>query len=278
MAMSRSLGGRSSTSRSPMWISPAVISSSPATIRSVVDLPQPEGPTRTMNSLSRMCKFTSLTAWTSSYFLLSAFSITWAIAHSPSHGFPGVGSPGRWGSALHGAGQPRDVVLDEERIDDRDRDRAEQGAGHQLTPEVDVAAYQLRHHADRHRLLLRRREKDEGVDELVPGQGEREDPGRQDARHRDGEDDADHGAEPAGAVDAGALLELLGDRLEVAHQQPGTEGDQEGRIGEDQRPRRIAELEVANDIGQRDEQKRRRHQIGHEDGRAEHSRHRELQS
>jgi hypothetical protein len=28
--------------------------------------------------------------------LLSAFSITWAIAHSPSHGFPGVGGPGLW--------------------------------------------------------------------------------------------------------------------------------------------------------------------------------------
>src|SRR5882672_1308287 len=92
--MSRSLGGRSLTTRSPMAISPAVISSSPATMRSVVDLPQPDGPTRTMNSLSRICRFTSLTACTSSYFLLRSFSSTWAIAHSPSHGFPGVGGSG----------------------------------------------------------------------------------------------------------------------------------------------------------------------------------------
>src|SRR6185369_8078961 len=83
MAMSRSLGGRSLTRRSPMWISPAVISSRPATIRRVVDLPHPDGPTRTMNSLSRMCRFTSLTAWTSSYFLLRSFSRTWAIVVSP---------------------------------------------------------------------------------------------------------------------------------------------------------------------------------------------------
>src|SRR6266436_5897794 len=56
MAMSRSLGGRSLTTRSPMAISPAVISSSPATMRSVVVLPQPDGPTSTMNSLSRIVR------------------------------------------------------------------------------------------------------------------------------------------------------------------------------------------------------------------------------
>ncbi len=52
MAMSRSLGSRSLTTRSPMTISPEVICSSPATIRSSVDLPQPEGPTMTTNSPS----------------------------------------------------------------------------------------------------------------------------------------------------------------------------------------------------------------------------------
>ncbi len=51
MAMSRSIGGSSFTTVSPIRISPEVIDSSPATIRSVVVLPQPEGPTRTMNSL-----------------------------------------------------------------------------------------------------------------------------------------------------------------------------------------------------------------------------------
>ncbi len=50
--MSRSLGGVWVTSRSPMKILPSLISSSPASIRRVVDLPHPEGPTRTMNSPS----------------------------------------------------------------------------------------------------------------------------------------------------------------------------------------------------------------------------------
>ncbi len=50
MAMSRSLGGTSLTTRSPIAISPEVTVSSPAIIASSVDLPQPEGPTSTTNS------------------------------------------------------------------------------------------------------------------------------------------------------------------------------------------------------------------------------------
>src|SRR4029077_3457710 len=49
MAMSRDRGARSVTSTSPMEIRPAVTSSSPAIMRSRVDLPQPDGPTRTRN-------------------------------------------------------------------------------------------------------------------------------------------------------------------------------------------------------------------------------------
>ena len=50
--MSRSLGSSALTTRPPIAISPAVIASSPATMRSSVDLPQPEGPTMTTNSPS----------------------------------------------------------------------------------------------------------------------------------------------------------------------------------------------------------------------------------
>ena len=49
MAMSRSAGSIWLTMRPPISISPEVMVSSPATIRSSVDLPQPEGPTSTQN-------------------------------------------------------------------------------------------------------------------------------------------------------------------------------------------------------------------------------------
>src|ERR1700724_1985204 len=47
--MSRSLGWTLLTTRSPIEIVPEVMFSSPASIRNKVDLPQPEGPTRTTN-------------------------------------------------------------------------------------------------------------------------------------------------------------------------------------------------------------------------------------
>src|SRR5207245_2018509 len=84
---------------------------------------------------------------------------------------------------------------------------------------------ELGHHADGHRLLLRRREEDERVDELVPRQREGEDPGREDAGHGDREDDPHHRAEARRAVDPRALLELLGDRLEIPQGARGVRAD-----------------------------------------------------
>src|SRR6266702_2481301 len=50
--MSRSFGWTLLTTRSPIEIVPEVMFSRPASIRSKVDLPQPEGPTSTTNSPS----------------------------------------------------------------------------------------------------------------------------------------------------------------------------------------------------------------------------------
>src|ERR1700687_3875298 len=50
--MSRSLGWTLLTTRSPIEIVPEVMFASPASIRNKVDLPQPEGPTRTTKAPS----------------------------------------------------------------------------------------------------------------------------------------------------------------------------------------------------------------------------------
>src|SRR4051794_22924393 len=60
--MSRSLGGTPLTSRSSMKMEPSSTGSSPASIRRVVDFPQPEGPTRTMNSPSPISRSSPGTA------------------------------------------------------------------------------------------------------------------------------------------------------------------------------------------------------------------------
>src|SRR5262249_15191634 len=76
---------------------------------------------------------------------------------------------------LHRAGgQSGDVVVEEEHVDHDDGDGAQDGAGHQRAPEVDVAADQLADDAHGHRLLVRRRGERERVDELVPGEREGE--------------------------------------------------------------------------------------------------------
>src|SRR3954447_8069877 len=61
--MSRSRGATRLITRSPMRISPSVIDSSPASIRSAVVLPEPDGPTSTRNSPSAPSSVSSRTAW-----------------------------------------------------------------------------------------------------------------------------------------------------------------------------------------------------------------------
>src|SRR5688572_20226857 len=64
MAMSRFCGGSAVTSRSPKYTRPDVGASRPAIMRSVVVLPQPEGPTNVKNSRSPISTDTSSTAVT----------------------------------------------------------------------------------------------------------------------------------------------------------------------------------------------------------------------
>src|SRR5215212_1906276 len=79
--MSRSLGVRSFTTSPPIETVPSVISSSPATMRSAVVLPQPEGPTRTRNSPSRASSVRSMTACTPpSYVLPTSSNVTSATS------------------------------------------------------------------------------------------------------------------------------------------------------------------------------------------------------
>ena len=57
---------------------------------------------------------------------------------------------------LHRAGHCRDIVLDKERVEDDERQRADHRARHQRAPAVDIAVDQRGHDRDRHGLVLRR--------------------------------------------------------------------------------------------------------------------------
>src|SRR5690349_3773841 len=74
--MLRARGGRSLTISPPMRIVPEVISSSPAIILSVVDLPQPDGPTSATNSPLAISRSIARTASTAPYRLTSRSRVT----------------------------------------------------------------------------------------------------------------------------------------------------------------------------------------------------------
>src|SRR5690606_3783728 len=81
--MSRSPGATSFTTRPPMRSVPALISSSPATMRNSVVLPQPDGPTSTSSSPSATSKLAPATAtWPFGYCLRSLSSCTCATRSS----------------------------------------------------------------------------------------------------------------------------------------------------------------------------------------------------
>src|SRR5215211_6726818 len=70
--MSRSRGATRLTTRSPIRISPSVTDSRPASIRSAVVLPEPDGPTSTRNSPSAAASVSSRTASTASKRLVTS--------------------------------------------------------------------------------------------------------------------------------------------------------------------------------------------------------------
>src|SRR5882672_5727659 len=169
MAMSRSLGGTSLTTSPPMRISPSVMSSRPAIMRSVVVLPQPDGPTSTTNSLSAMSRSMPRTAGSSSYSFTTLRSLSSAIALSPF---------GRAG------GEAGDVVVHEESVDDERRHCAEQRRGHDLAPVEHVALDEGGDDSRRQHHLVDRGGERHRVEEVGPGHGEREDRRGDDAGQR----------------------------------------------------------------------------------------------
>src|SRR5215470_11511974 len=147
MAMSRSFGGTSLTTSPPIIISPSVMSSRPAIMRSVVDLPQPDGPTRTTNSWSAISRSMPRTASTSSKRLTILRNLTSAMVSS-------LGT-----STLRCASREAgDVVVHQEGVDDERRCGSQQRAGHDLPPIEHVTFDERRYNADgQHQLVGRRR-------------------------------------------------------------------------------------------------------------------------
>src|SRR3954454_6803743 len=138
----RSRGALSFTRLPPMIMSPLVMSSSPTIIRSSVDFPHPDGPTRIMNSPSAMSRLTSFTAGKPSPYCLTMWRISmeaicltvphWVVGVRESVQPPAAGFSRSFslalGSALDRAvGEAGDDAPLEEQHQDDDRDRHHDG-------------------------------------------------------------------------------------------------------------------------------------------------------
>src|SRR5512140_3361092 len=126
--MSRSFESTSLTGRPSIEIVPDVISSRPASIRSSVDLPHPDGPTSTMNSPSWM---SNEIPWMT-FVLPNDFSMSWNDTDAMIT------------SLLHGAGGETGLhVAFEHVIDGSGRQRVQQARRHQQLPRRIVGGQEL---------------------------------------------------------------------------------------------------------------------------------------
>src|SRR4051812_17097985 len=172
-----------------MIMSPLVMSSSPTIIRSSVDFPHPDGPTRIMNSPSAMSRLTSFTAGKPSPYCftmlrISIEAMSWCLS----------GSAGGPGSALDGAvGEAGDDAPLEDQHEDDDGDGDDDRRGRDAARGVDELGgpgeeAQRRGHRPR-RTGGRQRDP---VGEIVPGDEEGDDRG---GEHAGGGERDDHLAE-----------------------------------------------------------------------------------
>src|SRR5690348_3287168 len=234
--MSRSLGSRRLTTRPAMSISPPVMGSSPATMRSSVDLPQPEGPTMTMNSPSATSRSMPWITCTVPYCLVTLRNETVAMVCALTGP---VAPPPAWEKrAGRGVSFLRvDEALHEPSLHQqhhqRRRQHREHRGGHDEVPFGCLLAARDEQldadHGGVHVLLGRDQERPQV---LVPAVDEQDHEQRGHVRPRQRDHDVLQEAQRAGAVDARGLGELLGNGEEKLAEEEGRGGRRDERYGE----------------------------------------------
>src|SRR2546427_2385836 len=137
---------------------------------------------------------------------------------------PPVGLGDGAASSLHRPhGEALDEAIDEEIVDDGERNANHQGGGHERPPVVHVTADQRDRHAQTHGHLVDRAEEGQRIHELLHHQREAENDNRRDARNDTPRRDFHDDGEPAVPVDHRLLLDVPGHRSQESHDQPGAE-------------------------------------------------------
>src|SRR5215831_17041685 len=204
MATSRSLGRTSFITSRSISIVPSLTSSSPAMARSSVVLPQPDGPTSTVNSPSGMSRSTPRTACTPLKCLCSPVIFSCAI--SPLSAAYRAKRQAAHEMALH------EHPEQDRRHERDDRQRARFAIGRSLKTEKAAE--------DRRQRKGAAQGQDQGEEELGPAEDEREHGGGDDAGQRQRQRHPPQGTPTAMAVDEGRLLQLRRHLAEIGKHHP----------------------------------------------------------
>src|SRR4029450_3576541 len=210
------------TTRSPMRSWPSVMSSSPAIMLRTVDLPEPEGPTRIMNSPSSMPRLTSLTAVVpSGNRLLTCSRVIAATVLLLS--FDRAGGETGDDSALE----------DEDEQDDRDGDD-DAGRGDGADRGLELGGPGEEGDRGRHGPGVERGGERDREHEVVPAEDEHQDRRGHHAGGGQGRDHLEERLHGGGPVDLGGPLQLPGDLPEERLQGVDGQRQREGQVGDDQ--------------------------------------------
>src|SRR3954465_12204345 len=220
--MSRSFGAIWLTTVSPIRTSPPVMSSSPAIIRSAVELPDPDGPTRIMNSPSLMSRSMSRTASKPSGYRLVTLSRT--ISDIPSPSYLSLTAAGR---------QTGDDAALEEQHEDDDGDGHDDGGRGDVPRrggELRLAGEERQSGRDSAG-VVRGRQRDR-EQEVVPAENEDQDRGGEGPRSGERQDHFRERLERRRAVHLCRLLEVPGDLAVEGDEHVDRKREREGEVGD----------------------------------------------
>src|SRR5215469_3389519 len=234
--MSRSLGVWSLTTLSPILSVPLVISSSPATMRSAVVLPHPDGPTSTMNSPSRISTLRSCTARKPlEYTLLTWSRVTVAIM-----------SP--WLRLLaHSGGQAAEQLAPGHCVQREEGQQRQHHCGEDRRHVDGVLALVVEQREGQH-CTARALGEDEREQEAVPdvqrvvdAHGHQRGPGERNRQR------PQHPPLP-GAVDMHGLVQFAGHVAKEVDQDQHADRDSEGGRGQDHREQRVVQVQPGDHV------------------------------
>src|SRR5918992_4682193 len=230
--MSRSRGRTLLTSRSPMWIAPSSSGSSPASIRSAVDFPDPEGPTSTRSSPSAMSRLRVSTA---------GVSVPGYVRVASTYLTPVIASPSLDRTHRQAADHPLLSYPSGQHHRNAREHRGRREPRQELTSRADVRRDPDGDRRPFHRVQL------DGIEELVPREDDAEQSRRRDAGRGERQDHRGELSPEPGAVDLGGLDQLARDLDEEGAQHPDCQRQVDRRVEDDQHQPRVQQLEIARE-------------------------------